>query len=206
MLKVIERLTASKTGEPTLEIAAEIELTYDERKRGRFKTQSRCGKEVGLFLERGKCLLDGELLVTDTGEFVKVVAAQESVVTARAQEPMQFARIAYHLGNRHVPLQIGEFWVRMQPDHVLEDLCRLYGLEVTSEQAPFQPENGAYGQHGGHAHGHHHGHSEHHSHEEHSHERNLGHENSHGHEHSHGHRHGQEHCHGQEHHNHEHQH
>ncbi len=159
MLIVTERLTNTTNVDQVSNITVEIELTFDERKRGRLKTLSRCGQEVGLFLERGKCLLDGELLITETNEIVKVVAAKESVVTAYAKDPLQFARIAYHLGNRHVPLQIGNFWVRMQPDHVLEELCSLYGLGIKSEQAPFQPENGAYGQHGGHSHGHHHNHT-----------------------------------------------
>ncbi|WP_020409539.1 urease accessory protein UreE [Hahella ganghwensis] len=173
MLKVTKRLSDNHTAGNPERLTTEVKLTYDERKRGRLKTRTGCGKEIGLFLERGKCLLDGEILATESGELIKVIAAPEEVVTAYAEDPLQFARICYHLGNRHVPLQIGDFWIRMQPDHVLEDLCRLYGLKINSELAAFQPENGAYGQHGGHSHGdtnaseHHHAHDHHHSHHHH---------------------------------------
>ncbi len=156
MLKAIERLPEGSA------IAADevIELTYDERKRGRLKARTLSGTSVGLFLERGKCLLDGEFLRTETGIIISIAAAKEEVVTAYAQSPLQFAQVAYHLGNRHVPLQIGDFWVRFQPDHVLQDLCVHFGMEISTETAPFQPENGAYGAHSG-PHGHSHAHDDH---------------------------------------------
>ncbi len=131
-----------------------LELPYDHRKRGRIKAETARGLAVGLFLERGKCLQDGDLLEAESGEVIQIVAAKEELIVAKANDPLQFAKICYHLGNRHVPLQIGDFWIRFQPDHVLEELCRYYHLEVSKEQAPFQPESGAYGAHSSHQHSH----------------------------------------------------
>jgi urease accessory protein len=138
------RLTARITGAPNKSACDTLRLNYDDRKRGRLRTRSVAGREVGLFLDRGQVLTDGDLLRADTGEVFRIEAAAEAVVTAHADEPGQLARISYHLGNRHVALQIGASWVRFQPDHVLENLCRIHGLDVCLEQAPFQPEPGAY--------------------------------------------------------------
>ncbi|WP_431686187.1 urease accessory protein UreE [Hahella sp. NBU794] len=167
MIRITERYI--ETGQ-TPAVAGVISLTYDERKRGRLRAQTQSGEDVGLFLERGKTLLDGDLLLAENGNVYAISAAPETVATAQASEARQFAQICYHLGNRHTPLQIGELWVRFQPDHVLEDLCRLYGLEVVRESAPFNPENGAYGGHSGHGGhgGHHHGHD--HSHDQNRHD------------------------------------
>jgi len=131
-----------------------IELDFDSRKRGRLRAQSGNGVELGLFLDRGRTLLAGDWLRAENGHLFQVIAAAERVTKAGAENPLQFARICYHLGNRHVPLQIGDHWLRFQPDHVLEELCRHYGLTVTQETAPFQPENGAYGEHKSHHHHH----------------------------------------------------
>ncbi|MCG8421834.1 MAG: urease accessory protein UreE [Proteobacteria bacterium] len=147
MLKLTERIEAPDR-EPA---AGTIELTYDDRKRGRLRTRSTNGQDVGLFLERGQCLQDGDWVGAETGQRFAIKAADEEVVIAVARQPVQLAQICYHLGNRHIPLQIGVYWVRFQPDHVLEDLCRIHGLNVSRQRAPFQPEAGAYGRHG-HAH------------------------------------------------------
>lgn len=149
MLKVTAKLPAAE--QPAVD--DELILTWDERKRGRLRATTVSGRDIGLFLERGKVLRTGELLRAETGEVIRVISAREPVTTASCADPLTFARICYHLGNRHVPLQIGNGWVRFQPDYVLEDLVRLYGLEVVQEEAPFEPENGAYGEH---SHGHHH--------------------------------------------------
>jgi len=143
LLKITERLGQLNQQPPT----DCIELDFDHRKRGRLRTLTQRGREVGLFLDRGQSLQQGDWLRAETGELFKVVAAAEQVVSATAKDALQFARVCYHLGNRHVPLQIGEQWLRFQPDHVLEELCQYYGLSVQQELAPFQPENGAYGGH-----------------------------------------------------------
>jgi len=148
--------------------AATVTLTlpFDLRQRSRLRAMLDDAREVGLFLPRGTVLRGGDRLVADDGTVVEVCAADETVSTVRA--PMQpLIHAAYHLGNRHVPLQIGEGWLRYGHDHVLDDMVRGLGLEVSCEQAPFEPEGGAYG--GGHSHGH--GHSHSHSHDDgHTHE------------------------------------
>jgi len=146
MLIVSTKLPAPQT----LPVDEELVLAWDDRKRGRLRTTTLSGKEVGLFLERGKVLQHGDLLRAETGEVLQVVSASESVTTASTDDPLAFARICYHLGNRHVPLQVGNGWIRFQRDYVLEDLVRLYGLTILHEKAPFEPENGAYGEHGHH--------------------------------------------------------
>ncbi|GAB4512235.1 MAG: hypothetical protein Tsb0020_30200 [Haliangiales bacterium] len=95
-------------------------------------------------------LRDGDRLRTDTGLVVRVVAAAEALSVVRVSGARALARACYHLGNRHVPVEIGADWARYQRDHVLDDMLRGLGLEVRHEEAPFQPEAGAYG--GGHHH------------------------------------------------------
>lgn len=135
--------------------AITVELPYDLRKKSRLRTVSRCGRDVGFQLERGTELRHGQRLVADSGEVVEIVASLETVSTVTADSPLNLLRAAYHLGNRHVPLQITEHWLRYQHDHVLDAMLVGLGLNVTVEQAPFQPESGAYHRHGegaGHSH------------------------------------------------------
>lgn len=150
MLELIEKLDHCQ--EPHFD---ELCLPFELRKRGRLRATTTAGRDVGLFLERGKVLVTGDLLRARSGEVVRVKSAAEDVVTAFCDDDLTFARICYHLGNRHVPLQIGPGWVRFQPDHVLEDLVRRYGLCIKRGQVPFEPEQGAYHEHGAQG-GHHH--------------------------------------------------
>lgn len=143
MLRITERIDIADESEPD-DI---IELDFDKRKRGRLRINSCAGADVGVFLDRGRPLQHHDWLRADNGALFQVVAAPEKVITATTHEPLQFARVCYHLGNRHVTLQIGENWLRFQPDHVLEDLCKFYGLTIKSERARFEPESGAYGHH-----------------------------------------------------------
>ncbi|MGQ4877149.1 urease accessory protein UreE [Billgrantia sp. LNSP4103-1] len=175
MLKLIERLGPIAADQAT----DSLTLTYELRIRGRLKTVSDTGCELGLFLERGPVLRDGEGLRAESGETVRIRAAAEPVVTARIEAGLPLARLAYHLGNRHVQLALGEDerggYVRFPPDHVLEELAERLGASLERHEAPFDPEPGAYHQVGhSHAHGHHH---------EPAHE----HEHTHGHGHSHAH-------------------
>jgi urease accessory protein len=126
-------------------------LPFELRSKSRLRTVLETGEEVAILLERGSVLRGGDRLVSEDGRIVEVLAAPERVSTVRAADPWQLARVSYHLGNRHVPLQIGAGWVRYQHDHVLDDMVRGLGLEVLVEKAPFEPEAGAYGAH---AHGH----------------------------------------------------
>lgn len=135
--------------QPTDDRIAELQLIlpFDQRSKSRLRTKLASGEEAGVFLDRGTVLRGGDRLVGDDGRVVEVIAAKESVSTVRAADPWQLARASYHLGNRHVALQIGAGWVRYRHDHVLDDMVRGLGFAVEVEEAPFEPEAGAYGPH-----------------------------------------------------------
>ena len=103
-------------------------------------------------LERGSVLRHGELLRAENGLVVEVRAANEEVAVISTEDSFLLARACYHLGNRHVPLQIGKGWLRIQRDHVLEEMVESLGLLVKHELAPFEPESGAYSGHSTHSH------------------------------------------------------
>ena len=157
MLMLIERLGAIAADRAT----DTLTLPYEQRVLGRLKAASDAGRPLGLFLDRGPVLRDGEGLRAESGEVVRIRAAAEPVVTARIAAGLPLARLAYHLGNRHVQLALGEDeeggWLRFPPDHVLEELATLLGATLVHHKAPFDPEPGASQQPGGHApgHGHH---------------------------------------------------
>ena len=132
-----------------------VALSYDARKRSRLRLTLVSGREAGIVLERGEHLQGGDRLITDDGgTVVEIVAAPEKLIEAIADSPLLFARAAYHLGNRHVPVQIlpteAGGRLRFQADHVLADMIKGLGCSVAEIEAPFQPEAGAYG--GGHHH------------------------------------------------------
>lgn len=129
-----------------------ITLPFETRQKSRLQAVMDTGEEIGLLLPRGTVLRDGDLLKTESGLVIKVQAAEESVSTAQVNDPTLFARACYHLGNRHVPLQVGENWLRYLHDHVLDDMLKGLGVITKHEHAPFEPEAGAYG--GGHRHEH----------------------------------------------------
>ncbi len=99
-------------------------------------------------LPRGHVLRGGDCLRASDGRIIEIHAAAEAVSTARSDDAQLLARAAYHLGNRHMPLQVGAGWLRYRHDHVLDEMVKGLGLAVQTEQAPFEPESGAY--HGGH--------------------------------------------------------
>jgi urease accessory protein len=143
-----------------------VTLTFDERSKSRLRTRLDSGEEAGIVLPRGGILRDGEVLGSTTGRCVSVKAAAEAVSTAYAEDYHALARACYHLGNRHLSLQIGERWVRYRRDHVIDDLARHLHLEVVHVDEPFEPEDGAYRQGGsergqGHGHSHEPGHGHH---------------------------------------------
>jgi urease accessory protein len=121
-----------------------LKLPFGERSKSRLRAMLDNGEEAGLFLERGSVLRHGDLLLADDGRVIEVEAAPETVSTVHAGDAITLARASYHLGNRHVALQIGAGWLRYQHDHVLDDMLRGFGLEVLIEQSPFEPEGGAY--------------------------------------------------------------
>ena len=137
-------------------------LTLDERRRSRLRVTLEDGREAAVLLARGSALRDGDLLRADEGDVVVVRAAAESLSVARTDDRHLLLRGAYHLGNRHVPVELGDGWLAYEHDHVLDDMVRGLGLTVESRRAPFEPEGGAFS-HGG-AHTHEHGHDDHHEH------------------------------------------
>ena len=154
MLK-IERILDKHTTPPR-QPSLLLTLPHERRIISRQRVTLDDGSEAGLFLPRGSSLQHGDVLQGASGELIRVQAASETVSTLRCADPWLLARACYHLGNRHVPLQILPGMIRYQHDHVLDDMLHGLGLQVVVEQAPFEPEAGAYG--GGHSHGHHHDH------------------------------------------------
>jgi len=141
MLEVHEVLQES------LAASEQLVLPFELRQRSRLRATTASGTELALLLPRGTVLRDGDRLRAVNGLIIAVQAATESVSTARSDDTAQFARVCYHLGNRHVPLQVGAGWLRYLADHVLDQMVTELGLAVVHEQAAFEPEAGAYHQH-----------------------------------------------------------
>ncbi|CAM2191950.1 Urease accessory protein UreE [Paraburkholderia kururiensis] len=193
--------------------APTLTLPYDARCKSRLAATLDNGEEVALVLPRGTVLADGDVLVADDGGLVRIVAAAEAVLLVRAADTLTLTRAAYHLGNRHTPVEVGADYLKLEADPVLEDMLRRLGTAVERATLPFQPEAGAYG--GGHRHGHdasfaedyalaqqvfgeHHGHEHSHGHDDghaHDHAHGSGHGHSHDHSHSHDHDCGHDHGH-----------
>lgn len=155
----MNRLTFTQRISGNRQTTHSLTLTFEQRSKGRLKVALDNGSEAGLILKRGPILRGGDLVATDEGVCAVVSAKPETVSTVRSDNPLLLARVSYHLGNRHVLLQIGPGMLRYQHDHVLDGMVRQLGLEPICEQAPFEPEPGAYGEHGSdHDHGHTHSH------------------------------------------------
>jgi urease accessory protein len=145
MIHLTERITVSGHIDDTLE------LPFDLRQKSRLRVKLASGNEAALFLTRGIILRGGDLLKSADGLVVQIMAAQEPVYNVIAPTARDLMCAAYHLGNRHVPLQIGDGWLRLEQDYVLRDMLLGLGMQVSEVNAPFEPEAGAYG--GGHRHG-----------------------------------------------------
>ena len=198
MIKIDKHLPAPHGIAPVLvRRAPKLVLPFGERSKSRLRAVLDNGAEAALFLPRGTVLRGGDLLVAEDGTFVEVQAAPESVLQVTAADPLALMRAAYHLGNRHTPVEVGRDYLRLEFDAVLADMLARLGVQATRAELPFEPEAGAYG--GGHKHGHdatfaedyaaaqavfhdHHGHDHGHDH---------GHSHDHGHDHGHVH---DEHC------------
>lgn len=131
-----------------------LTLPFEVRRKSRFRASLQDGEEVAVVLPRGGVLRHGDLLQIDTGGLVEVRAASQRVSEAHTADAFLLARVCYHLGNRHVPLEIGPDWLRYEHDHVLDEMVESLGLRVTCAEAPFEPESGAYASAGGHHHAH----------------------------------------------------
>ena len=175
MLNVNKRIAQGRGLAPALvRRAATVQLDWDTRSKCRFDANDSAGRHLGIFLPRGQVLRGGDVLVAEDGSLVRVLAAPQPVlrVTACAEHgtPRDLPRAAYHLGNRHVALEVRADLLQLEPDPVLADMLRSMHLIVTELQAPFEPEGGAYLQEGsghgtsGHGHGHDHDHDHDHGH------------------------------------------
>ena len=149
MLKLTKLFPVASNAKETLT------LTFEQRQKSRLCATLDSGQDAGVLLNRGAVLRDGDCLSGDDGVVVRVRAAIETTSVARTEDALLFARASYHLGNRHVPLQITKGELRYLHDHVLDDMLVGLGLHVSVEQSPFEPEPGAYSK-GGHAHQHDH--------------------------------------------------
>ena len=141
-----------------LKRAATVELDWDVRQKSRFDALDSAGRTLGVFLPRGMVVRGGDVLVADDGSLVRVVAAPQAVLKithcVNHGTPYDLIRAAYHLGNRHVPIELKPDHLKIEPDHVLAEMLRAMHLIVHAVDEAFEPENGAYAS-GGHAHGDH---------------------------------------------------
>jgi urease accessory protein len=128
----------------------ELVLPFDLRTRSRLRVRLASGEDAVLKTERGTVLRGGECLQSEDGRVVRVAAAPEKVMHVTCADQFELTRAAYHLGNRHVPVEIGDGYLRIAADHVLGDMLLGLGAGVQELEAPFEPESGAYG--GSHAH------------------------------------------------------
>jgi urease accessory protein len=148
MINLIKKLPKSES----ISEQATLTLPLDSRVKSRLRSRLDDGRDVGLYLDRGHVLQHGDLLASEDGLIIKIVAANETVSTVYCDDALLMARACYHLGNRHIPLQINAGQMRYRHDHVLDDMLEGFGLEVKVELAPFEPESGAYGSSGSHHH------------------------------------------------------
>ena len=139
---------------PQEEAAGSLTLDFDARHRRRFRLTADQGDDILLDLPQTVAMADGDGLQLEDGRWLKVQAAPEDLVEIRHQDPIQLMRLAWHLGNRHLPTEIRDHVLLIRPDHVIEDMLRSLGADLQNAQSAFQPEGGAYG------HGYHHKHRE----------------------------------------------
>lgn len=163
-----------------LKRAATVELDWDVRQKSRFDATDSQGRHLGVFLGRGTVVRGGDVLVAEDGSMIRVTAAPQSVLVITPchehGSPFDLVRAAYHLGNRHVQIELQPDHLKIEPDHVLADMLRAMHLIVQERSEAFEPEAGAYGHGAAHAAGHAHSH-----------------DHAHGHDHAHSHGHGQNH-------------
>jgi urease accessory protein len=155
MLQISKLLTQGHGLAPVLlKRATSVELDWDVRQKSRFEATDSQGRTLGIFLPRGTTARGGDVLVVEDGSLVRVIAAPQPVLRIthchQHGSPFDLIRAAYHLGNRHVPIELKPNHLKIEPDHVLADLLRAMHLIVNAVEEPFEPESGAYS--AGHAH------------------------------------------------------
>ena len=149
MLKISKIIPQGSGLAPVLvKRASTIELGWDTRQKSRFDGVDSLGRQLGVFLPRGKLVRGGDVLVAEDGSMVKVIAAPQVVLRITAcrshGSPFDLTRAAYHLGNRHVPIELKPDHLKIEPDHVLADMLRAMHLLVNEVSETFEPEGGAY--------------------------------------------------------------
>jgi urease accessory protein len=170
MVEIKAKLKVRRDAYP-VSVSGKLELPFDSRQKSRLRATLASGEEVALMLPRGEILRGGDLVTASDGRVIEIVSQPENVLHVETKD---LAKAAYHLGNRHVPVQIGEGFLRIAEDHVLEEMLRKLGAKVSHVEAPFEPEAGAYA--GGHQHdemghgGKIHEFSDHHHHDGHDHD------------------------------------
>ena len=140
MIEITEKLKASGK-----KASGQLELPFELRQRSRLRTRLVSGEEVALAMPRGEVLRGGDLVSTSDGRVIEVLGAPEKLLHVTCRTPDELARAAYHLGNRHVPVQVGAGFLRLAADHVLAEMLKRMGAQVAEVEAPFEPEAGAYG-------------------------------------------------------------
>ena len=150
MLEITSRFEVAPSGRNVV-AKDSLQLPFELRQKSRLRAQLVSGEEVALSLPRGEVLRGGDLLVASDGRVIEVVALPERLLHVECDSPQALSRAAYHLGNRHVPVQVGEGWLRLAADHVLEQMLKGLGARLMAIDAPFEPEAGAYGS--AHSHG-----------------------------------------------------
>ena len=147
MVEIRSRLPVRPHAAYGVEVKGRLMLDFDRRQKSRGLARLESGEEVALALPRGSVLRGGDLVVASDGRVIEVVAPAEPLLHVVCDSPEDLARAAYHLGNRHVPVQVGPGWLRLAADHVLEEMLKGLGARVSPVEVPFEPEAGAYGAH-----------------------------------------------------------
>jgi urease accessory protein len=171
VLEIKSKLKIAR-GAYKLQIKGQLKLPFESRQKSRLRATLVSGEEVGLKLPRGEILRGGDLVTASDGRVIEIISQEEKLLHVEAKTPQDLAKVAYHLGNRHVPVQVGENFLRIAEDHVLEEMVKKLGAAVSHVEAPFEPEAGAYAGghqhdemgHGGKIHDHHHDHDHDHEH------------------------------------------
>jgi urease accessory protein len=147
MIEIRSRFPIKPNAAYDVKVRGQLRMTFDRRQKSRQLATLVNGETVAIVLERGMVLRGGDWVVASDGRVIEVLAETEKVLHVECDTPQSLARVAYHLGNRHVPVQVGDGWLRLAADHVLEEMVKGLGARVSELEAPFEPEAGAYGAH-----------------------------------------------------------
>jgi urease accessory protein len=147
MVEIRARFPLKPHAAYAVKVQGALRLPFDRRTKSRQRAVLVSGEEVAIALPRGAVLRGGDWVVATDGRVIEVVAEAEPLLHVECDSPERLARIAYHLGNRHVPVQVGAGWLRLAADHVLEEMVNGLGARASRLDAPFEPEAGAYAPH-----------------------------------------------------------